>query len=256
MSDKPKKLSGGRKIRVKPGPLMYPLPVVMVTAGDMKEKNIITIAWTGIVNTDPPMLYISVRKQRHTYAMLKEHMSFVVNLVTEELAKATDFCGVRSGSRVDKFEMTGLTPIPASVVSAPMIDESPVSLECEVREIRELPTHDMFIAEVVAVHIDEDMIDENGMYDFSKMRLVAFNHGAYYKVGRKEIGRFGYSVMRPRTLKRKRREDAEAKRAKAGDPGKHARGKKGPRKKAKNKNGARGRSRGGKGSGAGRKGRS
>lgn len=209
-----------KKIRVKPGPLMYPLPVVMVTAGDAAHGNIITVAWTGIVNTDPPMLSVSIRKTRFSHHLISERGAFVVNLVNEELTKAMDFCGVRSGEKLDKFAETGLTTVPAEEVEAPMIREAPVNLECRVTEVKELPSHDLFLAEIVAVHIDAKMVDEKGLYDFAAMDLVAFNHGAYYRAGRKELGRFGYSVMRRKTLKKKRRQEAEAragkKAAKAG----------------------------------------
>ena len=195
-----------KKIRVKEGPLMYPLPVVMITVGEKKNCNIITVAWTGIVNTHPPMLSISVKKERYSHDIIKKYGEFVVNLVTEDLVKSMDFCGVRSGKNIDKFKETKLTLISAEEVKAPLIAQSPVNLECRVQNIIELPSHDMFLAEIVAAHIDENMIDESGLYKFAEMGLVALNHVGYYRLEKKEIGHFGYSVMKPATRKRKMKE--------------------------------------------------
>ena len=186
----------------RPGPMLYPVPAVMVTCGDMKNSNIITIAWTGIINSDPPMTYVSVRKSRHSHAMIAESGEFVINLVTKDLAEAADYCGVRSGAELDKFSRTGLTRAPASCVKAPLIAESPVSLECRVFEVKEFPTHDMFLAEIVAVHVDSALVDENGAYRFDRLELVSYNHGHYYPVSTRPLGRFGYSVMKPKTKKR------------------------------------------------------
>ena len=152
----------------KPGNMLYPLPAVMVSVTDGKgEDDIITVAWTGTICTNPPMVYISVRPERHSYHMIKETGEFVINLTTEKLAKATDFCGVRSGRDVDKFKETGLTREKADIVSAPMIQESPVSIECKVKEIKELGSHHMFLADVVAVHADEHYMDENNRFDLN-----------------------------------------------------------------------------------------
>ena len=192
---------------VKPGPMIYPLPPVMVTCGNMKNSNIITVGWTGIINTKPPMTYISVKKSRFSHKIIKENMEFVINLTTREITKMTDFCGVKSGADIDKFAKTGLTKEKAEIVKAPLIKESPVNIECEVKEIKELPSHDMFIAEIISVHINEDMITSSGKYDFGKMNLTAFNHGAYYTLESKPIGTFGFSVMKSKTLKRKKREE-------------------------------------------------
>mgnify|MGYP003294550399 CR=1 FL=1 len=194
------------KISSKPGPLMAPVPTVMVSCGDMKESNIITIAWTGIINSEPPMTYVSVRKSRHSYEMIKKSGEFVINVTTEELCKAMDYCGVKSGRDVDKFKEMKLTKEKADEVSCPMIKESPVNLECKVTEVKEFGTHDMFIAEIVAVHVDDKFVDEKGAYKYGDMKLVAFTHGKYYKLKKEELGFFGYSIMKPKTAKRKRRE--------------------------------------------------
>ena len=188
----------------KPGPLPAPLPAVMVSCGDMENSNIITIAWTGIINSHPPMTYISVMPRRQSHSIISEKREFVINLTTSELAKAMDFCGVRSGRDVDKFDHLGLTREAGDIVSAPMIAESPVNIECKVTDIKEFPSHDMFIAEIVAVHVDEKYVDENGAYDYGSMDLVSFSHGKYYRLRREETGFFGYSVMKPKTAKKRR----------------------------------------------------
>lgn len=192
------------KVSSKPGPLMAPLPTVMVSCGDMEQGNILTIAWSGIINSNPPMTYISVRPSRFSHDIIAENGEFVINLTTVELAKAMDFCGVKSGRNVDKFSHLGLTREAGNVVKAPMIAESPVNLECKVTEIKSFPSHDMFIAEIVAVHIDDKYVDENGAYDYGKMGLVAFSHGKYYKLRKEELGFFGYSIMKPKTAKRRK----------------------------------------------------
>ncbi len=189
----------------RPGTMIYPIPAVMVSCGNnTKDYNIITVAWTGTINSDPPMCYISIRKNRHSHAIIKEAGEFVINLTTKELAKATDWCGVRSGSKYNKFKEMGLTPIKAKRVNAPMIKESPINIECQVLEIKELGTHDMFLAEVVAVHADDKYIDDKtGAFDLSKANPLVYAHGHYYKLG-KEIGKFGWSVEKKKTkLKRK-----------------------------------------------------
>ena len=185
------------------GPLLAPVPAVMVSCGSMEESNIITIAWTGTINSNPPMTYISVQPKRCSHDVIEKSGEFVINLVSVRLAKAMDFCGVRSGRDTDKFEATGLTREKADTVSAPMIAESPVNIECKVKDIIRMPSHDMFIAEITAVHIDDRYVDENGAYDFGAMDLVAFSHGKYYRLDPEELGFFGYSVMKPKTAKRK-----------------------------------------------------
>ena len=175
--------------------MLYPLPVVMVSCGTMEgEKNIITVAWTGTINSDPPMCYISVRKSRHSHAIISQSKEFVINLVTEDLAFATDWCGVRSGKDYDKFKEMKLTPVSGQVVKAPLIEESPLSLECKVVDMKELGTHDMFIAEVVAVDAESSLIDRStGQFQLNHTHPVAYSHGKYFKLGEK-LGSFGYSV--------------------------------------------------------------
>lgn len=184
------------KMLWKPGNMLYPLPVVMVSCRDGEGKpNIITIAWTGTVCSDPPMVSISVRKERHSYDIIKKSGEFVINLTTEALVKETDYCGVRSGSKVDKFAETGLTAVPGTKVNAPLIAEAPVNLECRVTEVKELGSHDMFLAEVVAVHADEAYMDEQGRFDLSLAKPIVYSHGTYYCLG-KPLGTFGYSVKK------------------------------------------------------------
>ena len=189
----------------KGGAMLNPVPAVMVSCGNRKP-NIITIAWTGIVNSNPPMTYISVRKERYSHNIIENTGEFVINLCSEELAFATDFCGVRSGRDTDKFKEMKLTPERAEIVRCPMIKESPVNIECRVREIIELGSHDMFIADILKVHVDEQYIDRSGRIRLDQASLVAYNHGEYFGLKRQPIGKFGYSVMKPNTRKRINRE--------------------------------------------------
>ncbi len=180
----------------KPGNMLYPLPVVMVSVTDGEGRdNIITVAWTGTVCSDPPMLSVSVRPERYSYSMLKRTGEFVVNLVTEKLVYATDFCGVRSGRDLDKFNEMKLTKLPAAQVRAPLIGESPVNLECRVRQVIPLGTHDMFLAQVVAVHADRQYMDERGKFHLEQAGPVVYSHGDYLATGKK-LGTFGYSVRK------------------------------------------------------------
>ena len=190
------------KIEFKPGTMLNPVPAVMVSCGDEREQNIITIAWTGIVNTDPPITYISVRKERYSHDIIARTGEFVINLTTKDLALATDYCGVRSGRKVDKFKEMKLTAAESRHVSCPSIGESPVNLECRVLDIREFPTHDMFLAEIVGVSVDEDLMDEKGRLCLEDAGLIAYSHGSYVALEQQEIGTFGYSVMKPKTRKR------------------------------------------------------
>lgn len=184
------------KVNFKPGNMLYPLPVVMVSTADKEGKpNIVTIAWTGTVCSDPPMVSISVRKERYSHKLISEFGEFVINLTTEKLAYATDYCGVRSGRDVDKFREMHLTPEKADKVSAPLIKESPVNLECRVTKVIELGSHDMFLAEVVAVHADEDYMDENNKFHLEMANPIVYSHGTYLKTGT-AIGTFGYSVKK------------------------------------------------------------
>ena len=179
----------------KPGTVIYPVPAVMVSCGDMENKNIITVAWTGTINSDPAMTYVSIRPGRHSYNIIKEKGEFVINLVTEKLAYACDFCGVRSGRDMDKFEVMHLTAKKGEKVDAPIIYESPVNIECKVKQIIPLGTHDMFLAEVVSVQVSDDFLDETGKFHFDKAKPICYSHGAYYGLGKK-LGTFGYSVKK------------------------------------------------------------
>ena len=190
------------KVTWKPGTFLYPLPAVMVSCGNMEKSNIITVAWTGIINTDPAMVYISVRPSRYSYNMIKENGEFVINLTTKDLAYATDWCGVKTGAKVDKFKEMKLTKEDAKFVKCPMIKESPVSVECRVKEIRELGSHHMFVAEVLAINADEKYIDDKGAFDISKCDLIAYSNGNYYSLGKK-IGRFGFSVKKNKKRRKK-----------------------------------------------------
>ena len=190
------------KVTWKSGTFIYPLPAVMVSCGTMEESNIITVAWTGIINTDPAMCYISVRPTRHSYEIIKKTGEFVINLTTKDLAYATDWCGVKTGAKVDKFKEMNLTKEKAKFVKCPMIKESPVSVECRVKEIKELGSHHMFVAKILAINADEKYINENGAFDISKCDLIAYSNGNYYSLGKK-IGRFGFSVQKKKKTRKK-----------------------------------------------------
>ena len=183
------------KITWKPGTFVYPIPAVMVSCGTMEKSNIITVAWTGIINTNPAMVYISVRPTRYSYNLIKDQGEFVINLTTKNLVKATDWCGVKTGAKVDKFKEMKLHKEKASIVKCPMIQESPVSVECKVKEIKELGSHTMFMAEVVAINVDEKYIDNKGAFDITKCDLMAYANGNYLAMGKK-IGKFGFSVKK------------------------------------------------------------
>ena len=188
----------------KPGNMLYPLPPVMVSVSDEKNDrdNIITIAWAGTVCTNPPMVSISVRPNRYSYELIKESKNFVINLTTQDLTYATDFCGVRSGKDVDKFKELGLNKVKSEHITAPGIAESPVNIECKVTQCLELGSHHMFIADVVAVHVQEDLIDKDGKFHLNASGLVAYSHGEYFLLGKK-IGKFGYSVEKAKSTKTK-----------------------------------------------------
>jgi flavin reductase (DIM6/NTAB) family NADH-FMN oxidoreductase RutF len=180
----------------KPGTMIYPLPAVMVSCGETPEEyNIITIAWTGTICSDPPMCYISVRPGRHSHAIISRTGEFVINLTTQELARATDWCGCRSGRKFNKWKEMNLTPGPSRVVKAPVISESPVNIECVVKQVISLGTHDMFMAEVVNIQADEAYIDPKGAFSLAKAAPLVYNHGHYFGLGKK-IGKFGWSVER------------------------------------------------------------
>lgn len=179
----------------KPGTMIYPLPAVLVSCGNAEEEyNIITVAWVGTLCTNPPMCYISVRPERYSYAIIKKNMEFVINLTTQKLAYATDWCGVRSGKDYHKFKEMKLTPGKAAFVNAPIIEESPLSIECRVKEIISLGSHDMFISEVVNIKADDDYLNpRNGKFELAQALPLVYVHGNYYNLGNK-IGKFGWSV--------------------------------------------------------------
>ncbi|MBE5928646.1 MAG: flavin reductase family protein [Lachnospiraceae bacterium] len=180
----------------KPGNMLYPLPVVMVSCSSKKAgDNIITVAWAGTICTNPPMVSISVRKERYSYDIIKDSGEFVINLVTDKIVRAADWCGVKSGRDVDKFKKMNLTKKKAEYVSCPMIEESPVNIECKVKEIKELGSHDMFIAEVVNVWADEAYMNDKGKFELNSSGIVTYSHGEYFMLGKK-LGSFGYSVKK------------------------------------------------------------
>lgn len=180
----------------KAGNMLYPLPVVLVSVGDGETQNILTVAWAGTVCTNPPMVSISVRPERYSYEMIKKSGEFVLNLTTKELVYAADYCGVKSGRDVDKFRELKLTALPAEQVKAPLIEQSPVNIECRVVQVQNLGSHDLFLAEVLAVHADEKYLDEKGRFDLSKADPVVYSHGTYYNL-KESLGTFGYSVRKP-----------------------------------------------------------
>ena len=180
----------------RPGNMLYPLPAVLITVADQPgNSNIFTVAWAGTICSDPAMVSISVRPSRYSHHMIEETGEFVINLTTRDLAFATDYCGVKSGRDVDKFKELGLHISPAAEVSAPLLDESPVHIECKVTQVLQLGTHDMFVAKVVSVHADEKYMDENGKFSLEKADPIAYSHGTYYTLGEK-LGTFGYSVKK------------------------------------------------------------
>lgn len=184
------------KERFKAGNMLYPLPVVMLSCGDGQEQdNIITVAWAGTICTNPPMLSVSIRPERYSYGIIEKTKEFVVNLTTEQLARATDFCGVRSGRNLDKFKEMNLTKAQGDHVKAPMILESPVNIECRVRDIIKLGSHDMFIADVLGVHVSKELLNESGKLELNKSKPLVYSHGEYYSIG-SLLGTFGYSVRK------------------------------------------------------------
>lgn len=183
------------KLKWKAGTMLYPLPAVMVSCGDFDNANIITVAWTGTICTDPAMTYISVRPERYSYDIIKRTGEFVINLTTKKLAKSTDFAGVRSGRDMDKFETLKLTKEKANEVNVPLIKESPVNIECRVTEVKELGSHYMFIAKVLCVDVDEKYLDKNGRFELEKCGLIAYSHGQYFGLG-ENLGKFGFSVKK------------------------------------------------------------
>lgn len=194
------KIEYGRKI-LTPGTLLAPLPAVMVTCGTVEKANVMTAAWTGIINTKPPMTYISVRPTRYSYGIIKESGEFVINLTTSKMVRETDFCGVKSGRDIDKIKKCGLHITAADRIAAPVIEESPLALECRVAEIKPLGSHDMFIAEIIAVNVDGRYIDSKGKINLNQAGLMAYSHGEYFALGRK-LGSFGYSAARKKRTRK------------------------------------------------------
>lgn len=190
------------KILWKPGTMIYPLPAVMVSCGsDPSEYNIITVAWTGTLCTDPALCYISVRPSRYSYTIIRKNMEYVINLTTKALAFATDWCGVKSGREHDKFKEMNLTPVPGTIVKAPLIKESPVNIECIVKEIKELGSHHMFISEVIAINADEKYFEKkNGVFRLYDAEPICYSHGKYFETG-KMLGKFGFSVEKRKKKK-------------------------------------------------------
>ena len=192
------------KQKWRPGNMVYPLPAVLVSCGDKEGNiNLMTAAWTGTICSDPPMVYVSIRKERHSHHMIQETGEYVINLTTEKLAWATDFCGVRSGKDMDKFKEMKLTPVKGELEFAPMIAESPVSIECRVINVMELGSHDMFMAEVTAVYVDEQYMDAKGTFHLEKENPLVYSHGQYYGMG-KHLGSFGFAVRKKTVKKRKK----------------------------------------------------
>jgi flavin reductase (DIM6/NTAB) family NADH-FMN oxidoreductase RutF len=193
------------KIDFKGSVILNPVPVVLITSKNSAGKtNVFTVGWTGTINTKPPMLYISIRPERLSYEYIKESMEFVVNLPGSDLVKKVDYCGVRSGKKNDKITEMGFTLKESHNVSVPYIDECPVNIECKVKNIIPLGTHDMFIAEVVASHVNEDLLDENGKIHFENANMMSYCHGEYFPLSKNPIGSFGFSVMKKKTKKRRR----------------------------------------------------
>lgn len=188
------------KVTWRGGALIAPVPPAMISCGTMEESNIITVAWTGILGTVPPKTYISVRPRRHSYNIIKERGEFVINLTTESLIHAADYCGMYTGAKVDKFTACNLTKEEVPDFSCPMIAEAPLSLACRVTDVIPMGSHDMFIADVVSVHVDESLIDESGKLRLEKAQLAAFAHGEYYGLGKK-LGWFGFSAVKKKKKK-------------------------------------------------------
>lgn len=192
------------KISWPAGTLLAPVPPALISSGTLEKPNVMTAAWTGIVCTDPAMTYVSLRPSRYSHDIIKQSGEFVINVPNLPLAKAVDFCGVKSGRDTDKFKVCGLTAAPSSKISAPQVKEAPISLECKVRSVTPYGTHDMFLADIVAVNVDDAYINKSGGLNLEKAGLLAYAHGFYYTLGR-QLGKFGFSVEKPKTIKKRRR---------------------------------------------------
>ena len=194
------------KIKWKGGTLLAPVPPVMVSCGTMEKPNIITVAWTGLINTIPPKTYISVRPSRHSYELIKESGEFAINLTPTSLVKQADWCGIHTGRKVDKFASCNLTPDEANEISAPLILECPISLECKVFDVIPMGTHDMFLADIVAVDVAPGLLDKSGRLCIERAHLAAFAHGEYFELG-KSLGKFGFSVVKKKKHKNKQNKE-------------------------------------------------
>ena len=202
-----------KRIRLNGGALTAPVPPALVTVADGDEKNVLTVAWTGILATVPPTTYISVRPRRHSYAMLKNSREFVLHLPPASLARKVDYCGTYTGAKVDKFEKCGFTLLPSDRVAAPTVAECPVALECRVKEILPMGSHDVFVSEILSVSVDEKLMDGNGKLRLERARLLAFGHGEYYALGER-VGVFGFSAVKrrrgaPKTASKKGKNDGK-----------------------------------------------
>jgi flavin reductase (DIM6/NTAB) family NADH-FMN oxidoreductase RutF len=186
----------------KSGTMVYPAPAVLVSCGTMENPNLITIAWTGTICTNPAMAYISIRPERYSYDLIKDSKVFAINLTTKKMVRATDYCGVKSGRDVDKFKETGLTPIKGQLIDAPIVKESPLTIECEVTEIIKLGSHDMFLAKVLGITVEESLLDHTGKFRLDKAELIAYSHGSYYSLS-EALGTFGYSIKKKPRKKHK-----------------------------------------------------
>ncbi len=192
------------KVIWKPAALLSPLPVVLVSCGTVEKPNALAVAWTGIINTNPAMVYVSIRPERHSHKLINESGEFVINLVTNSLVRKTDQCGVYTGAKINKFQKFSLTAEKSSKITAPIIKESPINIECKVEKVIELGSHDMFIAKVVAINVEENLINSDGKLDMRNAKLVAYSHGDYLELGKK-VGTFGYSVKKKKSYKNKNR---------------------------------------------------
>lgn len=190
------------KITWKAGTMLAPIPPALVSCGTIENPNVMTAAWSGIVCTNPPLTYVSIRPSRYSYELIKKSGEFVINLPTVSLAKAVDWCGVKSGRNENKFVKMGLSPLPCKYIGAPQVAQSPVSIECKVLQVTNYGSHDMFLAKVLAVNVDDEYINKNGEFNIEKAGLLAYAHGFYYALGKK-IGRFGWSVEKKKTRKKR-----------------------------------------------------
>ncbi|MBR2137117.1 MAG: flavin reductase family protein [Alphaproteobacteria bacterium] len=202
------------KISWKPGTMLAPIPPALISCGTMDNPNVMTAAWTGVICTEPTLVYVSIRPSRFSHQLIRQNSEFVINVPTVKLARAVDMCGVKSGRNTDKFALTGLTPQKCVKISAPQVAEAPISLECVVKNVTSYGSHDMFLAEVVAVNVDEDLLDKQNALMLDKAGLLAYAHGFYYALGKK-IGKFGWSVEKKSTKRKRLMRQSEKPKAEA-----------------------------------------